>query len=481
MGTMIIKLPEWNLQVHDQKMIHMEFVHALMLYGIDTSNVGREQNAAVTREVVHNRTISLMFQHANCMQPKEAARAWMYFEPETDIVDQDDQDVNVLDFYLPLKATILWAIRISVNEPGIDFASRCNMAYDPNACVCTLAQLDPIILELTSGPGARHNEPQRKLANPVKLDLFNFGQESWFNWKLHCFAQLRGAGVIQIIEDKEYAKQNPVLSAIVAGLIQSAFASKGDYIPVAFMEDPEIINDGYKMWKRLIEYFEHPEMLQSMNNQWVAELKKLTYKDQKFDQFAQRFLSIHNVLIMIAKMAKEKKVTISHTEDWKSVLLSKVETLSEFQSEALNLHRDDNATLWDCICRLRGVAFHNKLTKSDNQTKTSEEKTAKEKTPDKSSSSMDAKQVLKQQLLKELRMAKDDTAKEAIQKVLTLAGFPKPGKKDKKEKKRHQMQTKDDESGKDLNDLDKAAIKQKFDEDLKPKKSKKKKSKKSEV
>ncbi len=247
------------------------------------------------------------------------------------------------------------------------------------------------------------------------------------------------------------------------------------------MEDPEIINDGYKTWKRLIEYFEHPEMLQSMNNQWAAELKKLTYKDQKFDQFAQRFLSIHNVLIMIAKTAKEKKVTISHTEDWKSVLLSKVETLSEFQSEALNLRRDDNATLWDCICHLRGVAFRNKLTKSDNQTKTSEEKTVKEKTPDKSSSSKDAKQVLKQQLLKELRTAKDDTAKEAIQKVLTLAGFPKPGKKDKKEKKRHRLQTKDDESGEDLNDIDKAAIKQKFDEDLKPKKSKKKKSTKSEA
>ncbi len=223
MGTMIIKLPEWNLRVHDQKMIHMEFIHALMLYGIDTSNVGREQNAAVTREVVRNRTISLMFRHANCMQPKEAARAWMYFKPETVIIDQADQDVNVLDFYLPLKATILWAIRISVNEPGIDFASQCNMAYDPNACVCTLAQLDPIILELTSGTGARRNEPQRKLANPVKLDMFNFGQESWFNWKLHCFAQLRGAGVIQIIEDEEYAKQNPVLSAIVARLIQSAF------------------------------------------------------------------------------------------------------------------------------------------------------------------------------------------------------------------------------------------------------------------
>jgi hypothetical protein len=116
--------------------------------------------------------------------------------------------------------------------------------------------------------------------------------------------------------------------------------------------------------------------------------------------------------------------------------------------------------------------------KSDNQIKTSEEKTVKEKTPDKSSSSTGTKQVLKQQLLKELRAAKDDKAKEAIQEVLTLAGFPKPSKK---VKKRCQTQTKDDESGKDLNDLDKAAIKQKFDEDLKPKKSKKKKSKKSDV
>jgi hypothetical protein len=113
-------------------------------------------------------------------------------------------------------------------------------------------------------------------------------------------------------------------------LLQSAFGSKGDYIPVAFMEDPEIINNGYKTWKRLIEYFEHPEMLQSMNNQWVAEVKKLTYKDQKFDQFAQRFLSIHNALIMIAKTVKEKKVTITLLEDWKTVLLSKVEIFHKF-------------------------------------------------------------------------------------------------------------------------------------------------------
>jgi hypothetical protein len=181
----------------------------------------------------------------------------------------------------------------------------------------------------------------------------------WPDWKSSALAVIKISGLHTVATDPRYAKMHPQKNAVLHGMLTLAL-TKGKN-PVSSLVFVGTLDDGYKAWKNLQDYFEKGPLLRHMfdlSNYQLESLKCTKIED--FSTFTNDFLHCYNhymgyitILDSYTEGNSRAFQASRPINNWSELFLDKL-TDSTLQTLKVSLKDDlKDASLWDCILILR--------------------------------------------------------------------------------------------------------------------------------
>ena len=170
---------------------------------------------------------------------------------------------------------------LMIHSTLVDTITKRTAISDVMAATSFLSQYDTVPTDLeeisfdtiTASLSHDHDKPSSSKIKPGEIPAFTGKDDAWPMWKEKALAQLKIDGLIKVITDPDYARLHPVPNTIVHGMLTKALIKEEGYGHFPCLLDN--VDNGYKAWKTICEYYEHPLLIRNTLKELSKKLNAL--------------------------------------------------------------------------------------------------------------------------------------------------------------------------------------------------------------